>query len=243
MKHAFFGDIHSNFDALQAVLADTEVQHADKMYCLGDIVGYGAEPRECIGRIRELDCPAVMGNHDHAAATDVSLDNFNEYARTAILWTRDQLAVEEKKWLAERPFVIHYEEFSIVHASLLQPESFRYLMLLADASDCLNRMEAHLCFVGHSHVPSVFFDAVPGRPAGYRYDLDDTIAVRGKMIINPGSVGQPRDGDPRAGYCIYDDVTQHVAFRRLTYDATSAASKIRAAGLPPVLAWRLEIGR
>ena len=243
MKHALFGDIHGNSDALTAVLSDIQSRHPDNIYCLGDIVGYGAEPRECLGCIRDLACPTVAGNHDSAGAADVPLHDFNEYARKAIHWTRQQLTDEDRAWLSELPFVIHYEEFSMVHSSLSHPEAFPYILSDADADRCFARMEPPLCFIAHSHVPLAFFDAVPGRPAGRQLDFTEPMAVRGKMIVNPGSVGQPRDGDPRAAYCIYDDTTQHVTFRRVEYDVAEAARKVRAAGLPELLAWRLEVGR
>jgi len=243
LKHALFGDIHGNSDALTAVLSDIQSRHSDNIYCLGDIVGYGAEPRECLGRIRDLACPTVAGNHDIAGAANVPLDDFNEYARKAIYWTRQQLTDEDRAWLSELPFVIHYEVFSMVHSSLSHPEAFPYILSDADADRCFARMETPLCFIAHSHVPLAFFDAVPGRPAGHQVDFTDPMAVRGKMIVNPGSVGQPRDGAPQAAYCIYDDTTQHITFRRVEYDVAEAARKVRAAGLPELLAWRLEIGR
>jgi len=241
MRHAFFGDIHGNLDAFEAIAADIKAQNVDSTYCLGDIVGYGAQPSECLALIRQMGSPTVAGNHDFAAAEKIPLTHFNDFARAAMLWTRDHLSVDERAWLADLPLVRHLEDFTLVHATLVQPELFYYIETIEDARDCFRLMEKPLCFIGHSHLPVVFIehpDAID-----YQLDFGEPIPVASRMIVNPGSVGQPRDEDPRAAYCIYDTEQQSLVFRRVSYDIASAARKVREAGLPEILAFRLEIGR
>ena len=243
MRHAFFGDIHANLEALKAVLADMITQRIDDMYCLGDIVGYGANPSECIAIIRDLACPTVGGNHDAAAAGKLAVDQFNEYARAAIIWTRRHLSQEETDWLLALPLIRHFPDYSIVHSSLDDPGDFNYVDSVVEAAACFRKMQRPLCFIGHSHVPVVFFEDEPQALPRYTLSLDQTIQIEGRMIVNPGSVGQPRDEDPRAAYCIYDSDEMQITFRRVGYDTAAAAGKVRAAGLPELLAFRLEIGR
>ena len=243
MRHAFLADIHANLEAFQAVLADLDTQTIDDTFCVGDIVGYGADPSKCLALIREIALRTVAGNHDYAAAGKIPYDLFNEYARAAILWTRDQLTEEERTWLGELPLVVHEEAFTLTHSSLDRPEKFDYIETLAEASACLQMMEKPLCFVAHSHVPIVFFQCAEGAEPAYERDIDKPIRVKGKMIVNVGSVGQPRDEDPRAAYCIYDTDSQAITIRRVNYDIATAANKVRAAGLPELLAFRLGIGR
>ena len=243
MRHAFVADIHANLEAFQAVLADINLQKIDRIYCLGDIVGYGADPSRCLALVRELSRHTVAGNHDYAAAGKIPCDLFNEYARAAIFWTRDHLSEEERTWLGELPLVVHEEAFSLTHSSLDRPEDFSYIDTLAEASACFAVMQKPLCLIGHSHVPVIFFELAPNSEPTYELNVERPIPVRGKMIVNVGSVGQPRDEDPRAAYCIYDTDSQTMTIRRVTYDVAAAANKVRAAGLPELLAFRLGIGR
>lgn len=243
MRYAFVGDIHGNLEALQAVLADLQTQKADEILCLGDVVGYGADPSECLRVIREVASHTVAGNHDHAASGKLPMWQFNEYAWAAIIWTTDHLTEDEKNWLAQLPLVVHRESFSIVHSSLDNPDEFNYIESVHDALACFEAMKEPLCFIGHSHMPVVFFEGDRRTGPRYELDLEKPVSVQGRMIINPGSVGQPRDDDPRAAYCIYDTDAESITFRRITYDVSVAANKVRAAGLPELLAFRLEIGR
>jgi len=243
LRYAFIADIHGNLVALLAVLADLDHQEIGTILCLGDIVGYAAEPARCIAVVRERAKHIVAGNHDYAAAGEISCDEFNEFARAAIIWTRRQLSEEEKDWLRQLPLIVHVDQFSMVHSSLHRPEDFNYIESGHDAAECFREMQEALCFVGHSHVPAVFFDTGKSLIPSYRLDLTSTVPVEGRMIVNVGSVGQPRDEDPRAAYCIYDSDANTVEIRRVTYDTEAAADKVRAAGLPELLAFRLKLGR
>jgi len=243
LRYAFIADIHGNLDALLAVLADLDGQQIDEIACLGDIVGYAADPARCIAVVRERARHVVAGNHDYAAAGRISCEEFNEFARSAIMWTRRQLSDEEKEWLGQLLLVMHLDAFSIVHSSLWRPEDFNYIESGQDAAECFREMQKPLCFVGHSHVPVVFFDTSASVMPLYRLDLSSPVLVEGRMIVNVGSVGQPRDEDPRAAYGIYDSDANTVLIRRVTYDIEAAADKVRAAGLPELLAFRLRLGR
>ena len=243
MRYAFIADIHGNLEALLAVLADLDRQQISVILCLGDIVGYGADPIRCIAVVRERAMHVVAGNHDYAAAGKISCDEFNEFARAAIAWTRRHLSEEEKDWLRQLPLIVHLDDFSMVHSSLHRPEEFNYIESAHDAAECFREMQKPLCFVGHSHVPVVFFDSGKSPIPPYRLDLVNPVPVEGRMIVNVGSVGQPRDEDPRAAYCIYDSDASTVEIRRVTYEIEAAADKVRAAGLPELLAFRLRLGR
>ena len=240
MRCAVLSDIHANLEALDAVLADASAQHCDQFVCLGDIVGYNADPSECLQRIRKLNCPVVKGNHDEQASIAVSTEEFNEMAEEAIGWTREHLSAEEKAWLADLRLMKTVRDFTIVHATLHTPGQWGYVFNDLDAIASFTYQQTALCFFGHTHWPSAFLrdDSV------HRVAVGQIVLVPGrKYFINPGSIGQPRDRDWRAAYCIYDTERNVVEQHRVKYDLASAQRKIRAAGLPPRLADRLAVGR
>lgn len=240
MRYAVVSDVHSNYEALEAVLADAAGQRIDKYLSTGDIVGYGADPEACISRIRSLDPVIVAGNHDWAVAGRLSLDFFNSYAREAIEWTRERLDADAVRWLAALPLTAKVGDITLVHATVHGPENFDYLLTAYDAHLSLEVLDTPVCFVGHSHVPVTF--ATNGTVTfsfATRIDLAETV----KAIVNAGSVGQPRDGNPHASYGIYDTEARVAEVRRVAYDVASASRKILAAGLPPVLAERLWHGK
>jgi len=240
MRYGIFGDIHGNLEALQAVLNDMEQQGVTKVVCLGDIVGYGANPKECLDIIRELGCPVVKGNHDEETCENRHLREFNRSAAHAIMWTRDQLSEEDKNFLRNLRYFQYVDEFTIVHASLDSPSSWGYIFNEMDAAASFTYQTTQICFFGHTHVPHVFM-----RDSGLRGGFYSKIKIspRRKYMINAGGVGQPRDGDWRAAYAIYDTVEQTVTLRRVEYDIITAQKKILEAGLPPRLAERLAVGR
>jgi predicted phosphodiesterase len=240
MRFAIFSDTHSNLEALEAVLADACKRKCTHFVCLGDIVGYNANPHECVERIRELDCPVVKGNHDEQASLSLSTSDFNELAERAIQWTRDHLTEEEKQWLRELPLQKKVRDFTIVHATLDTPAQWGYVFNNLDAAASFTYQHTTVCFFGHTHVPMVFI-----RDEGVRREWIDHIRIEPtkKYLINMGSVGQPRDGNWRAAYCIYDIENNLVEQLRVKYDLAVAQQKIIKAGLPRLLAERLALGR
>ncbi len=238
---AVLSDIHGNLEALEAALADARAAGAAKIVCLGDVVGYGADPNRCVERVREAAEVVVLGNHDQAALDERSADNFNAVAREAILWTRGRLTRENLDFLSGVPIEVVGDGARYVHATPDDPLSWNYVLTVTEALDAFGAFDEPVCFIGHSHVPvrlvlregelSVVGDAEIELDAGDR------------ALVNVGSVGQPRDGDWRASYALYDPGARRVTARRVEYDREAAAAKILAAGLPEILARRLALGR
>ena len=240
MRFAVFADIHANLEALEAVLADAQSNHCTHYVCLGDVVGYNANPHECVQRIRELDCPVVKGNHDEQASLAEDLSGFNPLAEEAINWTRDNLTEEDKLWLRELRFTRQVRDFTIVHATLDTPHKWGYVFNNLDAGASFNYQHNQICFYGHTHAPKAYVrdtsvQAVPFERL--------RIEPQKKYFINVGSVGQPRDGDWRSAYCIYHPAQGYVELRRVEYDIYTAQDKIVDAGLPQRLADRLAQGK
>jgi diadenosine tetraphosphatase ApaH/serine/threonine PP2A family protein phosphatase len=240
MKLAIFGDIHANLEALERVLADAADQGVEQHACIGDVVGYNANPHECMERVRGLDCPVVKGNHDEEASLDTEIIGLNPLAQAALEWTRDHLTEEDKQWLRDLRMVRQVRDFTIVHATLDSPGQWHYVMNKFDAMASFRHQYTQLCFYGHTHTPRVYVK----EQSVTMEDIELVRMVPGrKYFINVGSVGQPRDGDPRCSYGIYDDEEQTVQIRRLDYDITETQRKIREGGLPEPLAGRLDFGK
>jgi len=240
MRFAVFGDIHANLEALRAVLDDAETHDCTHYVCLGDVVGYNANPHECVEIIRQLDCPIVKGNHDEQASAEIVLENFNPLAEEAMTWTREHLDDDDKKWLRDLRLVRGVRDFTIVHATLDTPGSWGYVFNQLDAAASFNYQHTNLCFYGHTHAPRAYVkdSVVKGVTLGRLI-----IEPNKKYFINVGSVGQPRDGDWHASYCIYSPAERIVELRRIDYDIDVTQDKIVAAGLPPRLADRLALGK
>lgn len=240
MRFAIFSDIHSNLEALQTVLADAEERGCTHHVCLGDVVGYNANPRECLQIVRDLDCPVVKGNHDEQASIVRPTEGFNELAEEAMDWTRDQLSADDKSWLADLRLTRPVRDFTIVHATLDTPGQWGYVFNDLEAAASFTYQHTALCFFGHTHRPTAFVRDDNVR----RLTVGQIVLAPGKKyLINPGSVGQPRDRDWRAAYAIYDVDRQTIEQRRLKYDLEATQEKVRAAGLPERLADRLAFGR
>ncbi|MFC7339109.1 metallophosphoesterase family protein [Haloferula chungangensis] len=237
---ALFGDIHANLEALEAVLADSVEQGCTEYICMGDVVGYNADPAACLEIVREMDCPVVKGNHDEDASGSHSLETMNPIAATALEWTRNQLSEEQRTWLRRLRMVRQIADFTVVHSTLDQPANWNYVTNRFDAMSNFSYQFTQVCFHGHTHVPRVYIkgEKVDEVPA-------ESVAIEpgSKYFINVGSVGQPRDGDWRAAYAIYDLDHKLIVFRRIEYDIAKTQEKIRAAGLPEMLADRLADGR
>lgn len=240
MRIALFGDIHANLEALTAVLADAEDQGCSDYVCLGDVVGYNADPGACLEMIREKGWPVVKGNHDEDTAGGHRLENMNPVAALALEWTREQLSAEQRDWLRKLRMVRQVEDFTVVHSTLDQPQAWNYVTNKFDAMSNFSYQFTNVCFHGHTHVPRIFI-----REARVSEVPAESLVIEPgvKYFINAGSVGQPRDGDWRACYVIYDMATATVRYRRVEYDLPTTQEKIRKAGLPSVLAERLANGR
>jgi len=240
MKYAVLGDVHANIEALEAVLADADHRGAERYISTGDIVGYNASPLECMDRLAALGAGTVQGNHDHYTAGNQNLDYFNPVAADAIRWTQHQLDAEHRQRLAALPMTQQAADFTVVHSSLDAPEEWKYIFSPEEAAPSLLLQQTPLCFLGHTHRPVAF------RMQGERIGCNpyETLKLKPgwKYLINAGSVGQPRDRDPRAAYVIYDDQKQTVSLHRVEYDIPAAQAKIRAAGLPEMDALRLAAG-
>lgn len=243
MKYGVLGDIHSNLSALESVLERFEAEGVDRILSVGDIVGYGAQPKECIRLVRSIGATVVKGNHDAACVGELELRYFNAHARAAVEWTTAVLDEEELRWLAGLPLTVDLEDCCVGHGTYHRPELFDYIQSTSDADPSLDAMWKPICFVGHTHVPVTLL-RLEEDPAHTAYTLDteiDLSEVR-RAVINVGSVGQPRDEDARAAYCIYDPGERRAWIRRVEYDVEREAELIRSAGLPRILADRLYLG-
>ncbi len=238
MRCAIVADIHANLAAFEAVLADAASQRASgRVWCLGDIVGYGPDPHECIARLRSVNNIAVAGNHDWAATGKIGTDDFNPDAAAAARWTANQLDANDRAYLDSLPLTIAEGDFTLVHGSPRDP-IWEYILTRQEAQDNFARFATSYCIIGHSHAPAVFDSEVGPQP------FPDSGVKLGKtrLIVNPGGVGQPRDGDPRASYVVYDSDTRVLTLRRVTYDFQATQKKMLAGGLPKRLAERLTYG-
>ncbi|MDP2923252.1 MAG: metallophosphoesterase family protein [Candidatus Omnitrophota bacterium] len=240
MRYGIFSDVHSNLEAFKVVYDYYKNKKIDKFIFLGDIIGYGANPRECIQLLQSISPALIAGNHDWAAANKLSLDYFSEYAKTAIIWTKNELSCEDIRYLSG--FELRHEEnnFICVHGSLQRPKDFNYICGINDARANFALLEKQLLFVGHSHKAQIYSLTKEG--VFYHYEASIKINPEEKYIINVGSVGQPRDRDPRAGACIYDSDENVVILERLEYNIRKVADKILGCALPPILAERLFVG-
>ncbi|MHC5037690.1 MAG: metallophosphoesterase family protein [Planctomycetota bacterium] len=241
MKYGVFGDIHGNLEALQAVVEKLKEMAVDRFICVGDIVGYGANPVECIELVRELNSTVVAGNHDFATIEKLNIDFFNSYAREAVVWTRKQISKDHNDFLGSLNLVERINDaMTVVHGSLNFPEMFDYIQTSYDAHLSLQSLDTRICFLGHSHVPVSFFQK---KTVSYTMDSEFTLEEGQKALVNVGSVGQPRDENPNACFAVYDADEVHVQILRIPYDMELAGRKIIQAGLPEILAERLRYGR
>jgi len=240
MRFAIFSDLHGNLEAITAVLEDAQAHECTHHVCLGDVVGYNANPHECVEIVQQLDCPVVKGNHDEQASLSTSSRDFNELAEQAINWTRKHLTEADRQWLGDLRLTRQVRDFTIVHATLDTPAEWGYVVNNLDAVASFTYQHTPVCFYGHTHVAAAFI-----RDGGVKRIKEAELPIDPgqKYFINVGSVGQPRDGDPRAAYCIYHTDREIVEQRRVKYDVATAQRKILSAGLPRLLAERLELGR
>jgi len=240
MKFAIIADIHANLEAFQVVLADIKEQKCTHYACVGDVVGYGANPKECLEIVRSMGMPCVKGNHDEYCSSEEQLDGFNPHAAEAVNWTRLQLTEEERQWLRDLKYFRMVTSFSMVHATLDGPQRWGYVFDKLAAAASFTYQNTAVCFFGHTHVPVAFIrDTVVKGGTYSKFKVDPGR----KYFVNVGSVGQPRDNNPKAAYVVYDVDEGTIELRRLDYDIAAAQKKILDAGLPPRLAERLAYGR
>lgn len=241
MRYGIFSDIHGNLEALKAVLEELDRRQVDMLICLGDLVGYGPDPNECIELVRECADVVLAGNHDYAAIGRVDTTYFNLYARQAVDWTARALTPESRAYLESLPLKEEIDDFTVVHATPEDPERWDYLTSIGDALRNFSTFRGQACFIGHSHVPIIVALLANGectveRSTPFKFREGE------RYIINVGSVGQPRDTDPHAAFATYDDEERVYELCRVPYDIEATQRKILDAGLPFFLAERLERG-
>jgi predicted phosphodiesterase len=243
MKFAIIADIHANLEAFQVVLADIKEQKCTHFACVGDVVGYGPNPKECLKIVRDMGMPCVKGNHDEYRSMDEALEGFNPHAAEAVNWTRQQLSPDERLWLKDLKYFRMVTSFSMVHATLDGPQRWGYVFDKLAAAASFTYQNTGVCFFGHTHVPVAFIrddrDKTVRGGTYSKFKVDPTK----KYFVNVGSVGQPRDNNPKSAYVVYDMDLGTIELRRLDYDIPGVQKKIIDAGLPARLAERLAYGR
>jgi diadenosine tetraphosphatase ApaH/serine/threonine PP2A family protein phosphatase len=243
MRYAIIADVHANIEALGAVLTDIERRGGvDAFWCLGDVVGYGPDPHQCLETLRRYPHICVAGNHDWAAIGKVSLDDFNPDAAAACRWTAQQLTDEEVEYLESLPLVVERDDFTLVHGSPREP-IWEYLLSVSSARENFAHFNLPFCLVGHTHIPVVFrLNEDGGCSSGQFRENVGLLLGKSRLIVNPGGVGQPRDGDPRASYAILDQETRMARLYRIPYDVETTQAKMVRHNLPLRLVSRLSRG-
>jgi diadenosine tetraphosphatase ApaH/serine/threonine PP2A family protein phosphatase len=246
LRVAVLSDVHSNRQALEAVLAEVDAAAADELWCLGDVVGYGADPEACTALIRERSAVCLVGNHDLAVLGALDISSFSESAAVAVEWTRERVSEGTLEYLRGLEPVGSREGFGLFHASPRDPV-WEYVLSTDQAEAGLDAQEERIGLIGHSHI-ALFFARPEAPRATYAQGAQATDGAvleleSGKWLLNPGSVGQPRDADPRAAWLELDTEAGTAQFHRVPYDIAGAAAAILEGGLPQALAERLEVGR
>ena len=242
MRYVILADIHSNATALMAVLEDAGRRgDVDELWCLGDIVGYGPDPHRCLEILRQFNCVGVAGNHDLAAIEKTGLESFDPDAAQAIRWTMRQLSTEDALFLSRLQTTVEKDEFTLVHGSPRQPV-WEYVASLSSARENFSCFTTPYCLVGHTHVPMGFKKEGPAMNAVQLSENIGMVLGNASLILNPGSVGQPRDNDPRASYATYDSQSGVFRLHRVPYDIVAVRERMWGCGLPVRLAARLEHG-
>ena len=250
MKYGIFSDIHANSEAFGEVLKSLELDGVDEMICCGDIVGYNASPDECVTKIINLGVRSVMGNHDKALIDPAEERLFNQYGLAAIRWQRSQVTPSHQNFLSQLPLRLKIsgaapgDSFQVAHGSLDPQAPFEYISSPMEAVRMSEIMSSNLCFIGHSHIAGIFSVDSDGDVEYYRasYGIEMILEPAKKYVVNVGSVGQPRDRNPQASYCVYDSDNRKITIKRVDYNIESTVSRVTKAGLPLFLADRLRIG-
>jgi predicted phosphodiesterase len=241
MRWAILSDVHGNLEAFQAVIEDLREEKAERVAFLGDMVGYGADPNDCLALLQGLTDWAVAGNHDYGSVGLTDIDAFNPTARSALLWTRDQLLPESRNYLRRLLLTRQIGEITFVHASPNQPEDWNYVFTYPEAEEAFQSLTGRLAFMGHSHRPLILAKETDSE-VRIIHTQEAVLKSGIQYIINVGSVGQPRDGYSEAAYGLYDEEERTYRLKRVDYDVATAQKKIIKAGLPSFLAQRLSRG-
>jgi diadenosine tetraphosphatase ApaH/serine/threonine PP2A family protein phosphatase len=241
-KVAVISDVHGNLPAFEAVMADVRQSGAEEVWCLGDLVGYGAQPDECVALARDVCDRVLAGNHDLVVTGDIDIGDFSSAAAAAAAWTRENIGEDALEWLRSLSPEDDEPAIALYHASPRDP-IWEYVLSSWQAEECLPLMGRRVGAVGHSHVALWFSDEDGGIAGAQAPPGTDADLSEGRWLLNPGGVGQPRDGDPRAAWMLVDTEAWTASWRRVEYPIERAAKAIEDAGLPPVLGDRLYTGQ
>jgi diadenosine tetraphosphatase ApaH/serine/threonine PP2A family protein phosphatase len=243
MRIAIISDIHANVEALEATLADIETRTIDEIVCLGDIVGYGANPNECIALVNK-HCPIILlGNHDAAAVGKLSTQHFNIHAKVAIDWTTEHLSRKSKTFLESLPLRKHFNDNTYVHSTPYEPQMWYYITSLEEAAFNFQFFDTTSCFVGHTHIPIIIVLDEKRELYVHQDTKIDFADANARYLINVGSVGQPRDHTPECCYGIVDTEQRRYIARRVAYDIQKTQAKMRKIHMPEFLVTRLQEGK
>jgi len=243
MRYAIIADIHANLTAFMAVLVDIEQKgEVEELWCLGDIIGYGPDPHQCIELLRKAQHICVAGNHDLAAIGEIDTSDFNPDAAAACEWTAGQLNAADRVYIKNLPLAIERDDFTLVHGSPRQP-IWEYVLSIGTARENFSYFKSKYCLVCHTHVPAIFKQGKGGSCSFSQFSTkEETVLGEERLIINPGAVGQPRDGDPRASYAIYDSESKTISLHRVPYDIAATQARMVEKRLPMRLVARLSHG-
>jgi len=242
VRTALLSDIHANLEALTAVLTEIERHKVDEVFSLGDVIGYGCNPVECLELIDKTCHIRLMGNHEYAVLGRVSTESYTSAARAATEWTQQVTTDRELAIMSDFLMDYEFENVLLVHASPFDPKEWHYILTPSEAADAFEKTDRRLCFHGHTHIPVIFSEnpgALPRRKSAHDFDPHP----ESRYLINVGSVGQPRDNDPRACFLIYDTDEQSIEYHRVEYDIAKTQAKMTSAELPHMLIDRLAVGR
>jgi len=242
MRYAFFSDVHANIEALKAVILDFRAEKIDRIFFLGDAVGYGPDPNECVELIDEISEIKLMGNHDYAALGLMNTEYFNQYATESIDWTKGSLNQKTTDIMSKFDMTAQVNNFMLAHSSPKEPEKWHYILDMDDVKDNFNSFDGQICLIGHTHRPFIVSQNKEG-DCIISHKQEERVFDNRRYLINIGSVGQPRDGDSRSCYLIYDDETQLIKAKRVSYDLGNTQKRMAEHGLPDYLIERLAVGR
>ncbi len=242
MKYGFFSDVHANLEALKACIIDFRAEKLDKVFFLGDAVGYGPFPDDSVKLINEVSSVKLMGNHDYAALGLMETDYFNQYAAESMGWTKSSISRKTIEIMTDFQLKHEVDNILLVHSSPKEPELWHYILDMDDARDAFAFFQQKICMLGHTHRPYIVYRDKDNE-VFLSKQAEETLAEDRRYLINIGSVGQPRDGDPRSCYLIYDQATGTIRHKRVAYNVKSTQKDMAKIGLPEYLIERLAVGR